>query len=70
MSEPQQHISEICSDASYADEALGLGFAGFGVWFGPLDPLNVSSPLEGSLQTNNLAGIMAANTALRAMLAA
>ena len=37
----------------------GGGFAGYGVWFGALHPLNISSPLPGPVQTNNRAELTA-----------
>ena len=33
-------------DGSNAEQALGVGFVGFGVWFGPLDPRNFSCLLD------------------------
>ena len=42
-------------------------FAGYGVWFGALHPLNISSPLPGPLQTNNRAELTACAEALRAV---
>ena len=58
------------TDGSYAEEAPGLGFAGYGVWFGFLDPQNVLCPLGGLTQTNNRAELSAAIAALRTVPAA
>ena len=40
-------------------------FAGYGVWFGPLDPRNMAQPLEGEVQTVNRAELSACIAALR-----
>ena len=45
----------------------GGGFAGYGVWFGALHPLNISSPLPWPVQTNNRAELTACVEALRAV---
>ena len=45
----------------------GPGVAGYGVWFGPLHPLNISSPLPVPVQTNNRAELTARLEALRAV---
>ena len=44
-----------------------MGFAGFGVWFGPRDPRNISRHLDGIEQTNNRADLLAIIAALRAV---
>ena len=65
-----QHIPEVYTNGSYAEEARGVGFAGCGVWFGPLDPRSMSFHLPGVEQTNNRAELSASIAALRAMPAA
>ena len=44
---PSQHLPHVYTDGSFAKEGPGMGFAGYGVWFGPLDPRNWALPLEG-----------------------
>ena len=41
------HVPDTYTNGSYAEEGPGGGFAGYGVWFGALHPLNISSPLPG-----------------------
>ena len=65
-----QHVPEGFIDGSYAERARGVGFAGCGVWFGPLDPKNMSSYLPGMDQTNNRAELSASTAALHAVPAA
>ena len=45
----------------------GGGGAGYGVWFGALHPLNISTPLPGPVQTNNRAELTACLEALGAV---
>ena len=42
-----------------------MGFAGCGVWFGPMDPRNASFHLEGDDPTNNRVELFASTAALR-----
>ena len=62
------HTPEVYADGSFGPEAPRTGFAGFGVWFGPLDPRNMAEPLEGGLQTVNRAELSACIAALRVVL--
>ena len=43
------HVPEVYTDGSFGLEAPRTGFAGYGVWFGPLDPRNMAQPLEGEV---------------------
>ena len=58
---------EVFTDGSYSEQTSGVGFAGCGVWFGPLDPRNMSFHLRGPEQTNNRAELSASIAALRAV---
>ena len=49
------HVLDVYTNGSYAEEAPMEGFAGYGVWFGPMHPHNISSFLTGPIQTNNRA---------------
>ena len=62
------HVPDVSPDGSYAEEAPRVGFAGYGVWFGPLHPQNLSAPLSGPEQTNNRAELTACIEALRVVL--
>ena len=64
---PSQHLPQVCTDGSFAEESPGQGFIGYGVWFGPLDPRNMAIPLEGPTQTNNRAELTAYIAALKAV---
>ena len=59
------HTPEVYTDGSFGLEAPRTGFAGYGVWFGPLDPRNMAQPLEGEVQTVNRAELSACIAALR-----
>ena len=59
------HVREVYTDGSYAPEGPGQGFAGYGVWFGPMDPRNMAQPLEGPSQTVNRAKLSACIAALQ-----
>ena len=57
---PSEFIPTVYTDGSYAEEAPGVGYTGYGVWFGDMDPQNISCPLAGDAlagdaQTNNRA---------------
>ena len=58
------HVLDVYTDGSYAEEAPGECFAGYGVWFGPMHPQNLSSHLDGPMQTNNWAELTACIEAL------
>ena len=58
-------VPEVYTDGSFGLGAPRRGFAGYGVWFGPLDPCNFSQPLEGVVQTVNRAELSACIAALR-----
>ena len=60
------HVPDVCTNGSYAEEAPREGFAGYGVWFGPLHPQNISAPVPGPIQTNNRAELTVCIEALRA----
>ena len=64
---PSIHVPDVYTDGSCAEEALGDGFAGYGIWFGPMHPHNVSALLLGPTQTNNRADLTACVEALRAV---
>ena len=59
------HVPQVYTDGSFGLEAPGKGFAGYGVWFGPLDPRNMAQPLEGVVQTVNRAELSTCIAALR-----
>ena len=59
------HAPEVYTNGSFGLEAPRTGFAGYGVWFGPLDPHNMAQPLEGEVQTVNRAELSACIAALR-----
>ena len=64
------HVPDAYTDGSYAEEGPGGGggvFADYGVWFGALHSLNISSPLPGPIQTNNRVELTACIEALRAI---
>ena len=58
------HVPEAYTDGSFGLEAPRTGFAGYGIWFGPLDPRNMAQPLEGEVQTVNRAELSACIVAL------
>ena len=60
-------VPNVYTDGSYSEEAPQEGFAGYGVWFGPLQPHNISSFLTGPAQTNNRAELTACIEAFRAI---
>ena len=62
---PGVHVPNVYTNGSFAPEAPGVGFAGFGVWFGPRDPRNISRHLDGIEQTNNRAELSAVIAVLR-----
>ena len=61
------HVSDAYTDDSYAEEGPGGGFAGHGMWFGALHPLNIPSPLPRLAQTNNRAELTTCLEALQAV---
>ena len=65
-----QHLPDVFTNGLCSEEAPGVGFAGSGVWFGPMDSKNLSFPLPGPEQTNNRAELSAAIAALQAVPAA
>ena len=64
---PSIHVPHVYMDGSYAEEAPGEVFAGYGIWFGAMHPHNVSAPPPGPTQTNNRAELTARVEALRAV---
>ena len=58
------HVPDVYADGSYAEEAPGEDFTGYGIWFGPMHPHNVSAPLLGPTQTNNRGDLTACVEAL------
>ena len=58
------HVPEAYTDGPFGLEAARMGFAGYGVWFGPLDLLNMAQPLEGEVKTVNRAELSACMAAL------
>ena len=58
-------VLEVYTNGSFGLEAPRRGFAGYGVWFGPLDPRNMAQPLKGVVQTVNRAELSACIAALR-----
>ena len=72
MAEPEQaetppsyQVPEVYTDSSFLEEAPGMEFPGFGVWFSPLNPCNVALPLEG--QTDDPAELTACVKTLKAV---
>ena len=61
------HVPDAYVDGLYAEEGPKGGLPGYGVWFGALHPLSISSPLPGPVQTNNRAELIACLEALRAV---
>ena len=59
------HAPDVYTDGSDAEEAPREGFAGYGVWFGPMHPQNISAFLPGLVQMNNRADLTACIEALR-----
>ena len=64
---PGVHVLDVYTDGSFAHEAPRVGFAGFGVWFGPRDPSSISRHLDGIQQMNNRAELSVVIAALRAV---
>ena len=62
-----QHLPHVFADGSFTEESAGVGFAGYGVWLGPLDQRNLALPLEGPTQTNNRAELAACIVAMKAV---
>ena len=62
------HLPEVYTDGSFAREAPVIGFAGYGVWFGPFDPRNRALYVEGEVQTVNRAELSACIIALQLVL--
>ena len=54
-----QVLKRVFTDGSFAREAAGIGFAGWGVFVEGEGTLKKSEPLEGERQTNNRAELMA-----------
>ena len=58
------HVPKVYTDCSFGLEVPQKGFAGYGVWFGPLDQRNMAQPREGELQTLNRPELSAGIAAL------
>ena len=59
-----QHVHEVFTDSAFSEEAPGIGFAGCGVWFAPLDAKNISFHLPSLEQTNTRAQMLPVITVL------
>ena len=57
--EPDKFHQVICTDGACTNNGRGGALAGVGVYFGPSDARNISTPLPGELQTNNRAELQA-----------
>ena len=64
---PREGIQRVWTDGSEQEEEDGKQYAGYSAWFGEGHTLNVSDPLEGSVQTNNRAELTAAIEVLRSV---